>query len=80
MERQWAKNSKPAKLNANDKAKIVANVHQFISPSSKSRLSEIVHRFEVRAGRVYFYRLQEQFGWDDPDMQFIKPLIDGKYV
>ncbi|SCW80278.1 hypothetical protein SAMN04487970_105121 [Paenibacillus tianmuensis] len=26
------------------------------------------------------YRLHEQFGWDKPDVQFIKPLIDGKYA
>ncbi len=26
------------------------------------------------------YRLHEQFGWDNPDVQFIKPLIDGKYA
>lgn len=26
------------------------------------------------------YRLHEQFGWDNPGVQFIKPLIDGKYA
>jgi len=24
--------------------------------------------------------LVEQFGWDDPDAKWIKPLIDGKYA
>ncbi len=80
MVRQWAKRTKTAKLNATDKAKIFAIVRLFVSPSSKSRLSEIVYRFEIKAGRVYLYSLREQFGWADPDMQFIKPLIDGKYV
>lgn len=35
---------------------------------------------DIRAGRIYLYRLHEQFGWDNPDVPFIKPLIDGKYV
>jgi hypothetical protein len=24
--------------------------------------------------------LREQFGWDNPKFQFIKPLIDGRYT
>jgi hypothetical protein len=34
----------------------------------------------LRAGRVYFFQLVEQFGWDDPNARFIMPLIDGRYV
>jgi hypothetical protein len=51
---------------------------QFIKESL--RLSQIVNRTEIKAGRIYLYRLHEQFGWNNPDIQFIKPLIDGKYT
>ncbi|WP_342438326.1 hypothetical protein NSS79_03735 [Paenibacillus sp. FSL L8-0436] len=33
-----------------------------------------------RAGRIYLYGLHEQFGWDNPEAQFKKPLIDEKYA
>lgn len=78
MNKRWSNNSKPAKLGASDKTRLGTVVKQFISASS--RLNEIVHRFEIKAGRIYLYRLHEQFGWDNPDMQFIKPLLDGKYA
>ncbi|WP_010500076.1 hypothetical protein [Paenibacillus elgii] len=78
MNKRWVSNPKPAKLSASDKTRLEAVVNQFISGSS--RLSEIVYRVDIKAGRIYMYRLHEQFGWDKPDVQFIKPLIDGKYA
>lgn len=78
MSKMWRSNSKPIKLETADKGRIDAIVSQFILVSS--RLEEIVHRSEIKAGRIYLYRLHEQFGWDNPDVQFIKPLIDGKYA
>lgn len=78
MNKRWLSNPKPAKLSASDKTRLEAVVNQFIAASSE--LSEIVHRVEIKAGRIYLYRLHEQFGWDNPDVQFIKPLINGKYA
>ncbi|WP_151736775.1 hypothetical protein [Paenibacillus tengchongensis] len=43
-------------------------------------LNEKVYRVEIKAGRIYLYRLYEQYGWDNPEIQFIKPLIEGKYA
>lgn len=78
MDKRWTSNPKPCKLLAADKNRLESVVTQFIS--SSPRLTEIVNRFEIKAGRIYLYRLHEQFGWDNPDVQFIKPLIDGKYA
>lgn len=78
MSKKWMSNPKPATLDQFDKAKFNKIVSQFLSEAQ--RLSHIVNRTEIRAGRIYFYRLHEQFGWDKPDAQFIKPLIDGKYA
>ena len=78
MNKRWLSNPKPAKLSTSDKTRLEAVVNPFIAASSE--LSEIVQRIEIKAGRIYLYRLHEQFGWDNPDVQFIKPLIDGKYA
>jgi hypothetical protein len=78
MNKRWLNKPKPAKLSASDKTRLEAVVNPFIAASPE--LSEIVHRIEIKAGRIYLYRLHEQFGWDNPDVQFIKPLIDGKYA
>ncbi|MNH95487.1 hypothetical protein D3C73_481360 [compost metagenome] len=55
-----------------------AAVKQAVTASPE--LTQRVHRVEVKAGRIYLYRLHEQFGWDNPEAQFIKPLIEGKYA
>ncbi|MFB5762945.1 hypothetical protein [Paenibacillus medicaginis] len=78
MSKRWSYHSKPVRLEARDKLGLEATVKQYIMASSK--LSEVVHRVEIKAGRIYLYRLYEQFGWDNPEMQFKKPLIDGKYA
>ena len=75
----WVKGPpKPIKLDVRKKVSISNEVHSFVENSAK--LSKSVNRFEVRAGRVYFYQLVEQFGWNNPESKFIVPLIDGKYV
>lgn len=71
-------NPKPQKLDYLKKMKMIKDVESFIENSQK--LSKSIHRFDLKAGRVYFYHLVEQFGWDDPDARFIIPLIDGKYA
>ncbi|CAM4410711.1 hypothetical protein L1N85_21440 [Paenibacillus alkaliterrae] len=78
MNKRWSSNPKPVKLGALDKTRLEAVVKQYIEASSE--LSEVINRIEIKAGRIYLYRLHEQFGWDNPDVQFIKPLIDGKYA
>lgn len=75
----WIKgNPKPKKLDEYQKLKISGEVENFIKKSEK--LSKSVNRIQVKAGRVYLYQIVEQFGWDDPDAKFIKPLIEKKYA
>jgi len=71
-------NPKPQKLDNSKKMKIIKEVESFIENSQK--LSKSINRFELRAGRVYFFQLIEQFGWNDPKNKFIMPLIDGWYA
>ena len=71
-------NPKPQKLDNSKKMKMIKEVESFIENSQK--LSKSINRFELRAGRVYFFQLVEQFGWDDPNSRFIMPLIDGRYA
>ena len=75
----WLKaNPKPKKLNEFQKERILGEVNKFIKKSEK--LSKRINRIHIKAGRVYLNHLVEQFGWDDPESMFIKPLIDGKYA
>lgn len=46
-------NPKPLKLDNLKKMKIIKEVESFIENSQK--LSKSINRFELRAGRVYFY-------------------------
>ena len=57
---------------------MIKEVESFIKNSPK--LSKSIHRFEIRAGRVYFFQLLEQLGWNDPNTHFTIPLIDGRYA
>ncbi len=77
-DKRWSYNPKPVKLGAMDKSKLESAVKQAVTASPE--LTQRVHRVEVKAGRIYLYRLHEQFGWDNPEAQFIKPLIEGKYA
>ena len=67
----------PAKISKHQKEALKQKVDGLIKSSNK--LSKVTYRFDIRAGRVYIYHLVEQFGWDDPNAIFIKPLIDGRY-
>ena len=79
MQRVWMPGpSGPLKLNDLKKRTITKELQAFIDNSPK--LSKSINRFEIKGGRIYFYHLVEQFGWDDPDARFITPLIDGKYA
>ena len=75
----WVKgNLKPKKLDRYQKMKISNEGVAFVEKSEK--LSKSVNRIEVKSGRVYLYHLFEQHGWNDADVKFIKPLVDGKYL
>ena len=77
-DKRWSYNSKPVKLVAMDKSRMEEVVRQLVTASLE--LSKRVHRFEVKAGRIYLYSLHEQFGWDNPEARFVKPLIEDKYA
>ena len=75
----WIKgNPKPQNLSSSQKMIMIKEVESFIENSQK--LSKTINRFELRAGRVYFYQLEEQSGWNDPNTHFTIPLIDGRYA
>lgn len=69
---------KPQKLDNSKKMKMIKEVGSFIENSPK--LSKSINRFELRAGRVYFFQIIEQSGWNDPNARFTVPLIEGKYL
>jgi hypothetical protein len=73
----WVYSPKPAKLTQYHKDLITNKVSEIIKSSSK--LNKVVHRIQIKAGRLYLYHLSEQYGWNDPSKTFIKPLIDGRY-
>ncbi|MFT9493994.1 hypothetical protein [Anaerosolibacter sp.] len=74
----WVHNPKSVKINKIERDDFIQRVNSMIQ--SSERLENIVKRISVKAGRIYLYHLVEQYGWNDPNRQFIKPLIDGKYV
>lgn len=74
----WGYSPTPAKLSRYEKAILKEKIQDFIKKSEK--LSKIINRTDVKAGRIYLYHLVEQFGWDDPDAKWAEPLIDGKYA
>jgi hypothetical protein len=78
LNRTWQYSPKPVKMGVRDKEKLSAKLQQFIDESGKIR--QRVNRFEVKAGRVYLFHLVEQFGWDNPEVRFRIPLIEGKYA
>lgn len=74
----WIHSSKPVKLSQLDKEKLHKKVNDFII--SSIRLKKEVNRIDIRNGRIYFYHLVEQFFAESSDVQFVKPLIDNKYL
>lgn len=65
-----------AKLGKKEKEEIINRVNKHMENLSK--LKEKVSRIEVKAGRIYFYELVEQFIPEGCIM--LKPLIEGKYL
>ncbi len=76
MQKTWVFTPLLKILDKAEKKLIIAEVQKLIPKFSKLN---IVNRIDIKGGRIYFYKLVEQLGWDDPKSQWIKPLIDGKY-
>lgn len=74
----WVYNPKPVKLTQSGKEFLLKRVNDFVA--SSERLSKEVNRVDIRAGRIYLFHLVEQFVPKDIEVQFIKPLVDGKYA
>lgn len=72
----WAFTPQPTKLVKNEKEEIIRKINYYVDTANK--LKEKVSRVEVKAGRVYFYELVEQF--IPEGCIVLKPLIDGKYL
>jgi len=67
---------KPVKLSQWDKESLLKRVEAEVAKTTK--LQKDVSRIEIRAGRVYFYKLYEQFIIEGTTVTI--PLIEGKYV
>lgn len=65
---------KPVQLDRFAKDMLMRRVKEFIA--SSERLSRIVNRVAVRAGRIYLYHLVEPFLLEGEEVQ---DLVDGKY-
>ena len=72
----WAFTPQPTKLVKNEKEALMKRINCYIETSNK--LKEKVSRVEIKAGRVYFYELVEQF--IPEGCIVLKPLIEGKYL
>ena len=72
----WVKVKKPRKLSQSDKDSLIKRIEAEIAKTTKLR--ESVSRIEIRAGRVYLYKLHEQIRAED--FTYTVPLIDGKYL
>jgi hypothetical protein len=72
----WVKVRKPVTLTQSEKEPLIKRLKAEIEKTTKVR--EAVSRIEIRAGRVYLYRLFEPSQTEGAF--FTVPLIDGKYI
>jgi len=72
----WIYKPQAPKFSANDKELIISKVRAMIDTMPK--LSQKVSRVDMRGNRIYLYELVEQI--NPHGAEFIKPLIDGKYL
>ena len=72
----WVRVKKPIKLSPSEKESLMRRVEAEIAKTTKLR--KAVSRIEIRAGRVYLYKLCEQIFTEG--VIYTVPLIDGKYL
>lgn len=77
-EKTWVCSPKPPQLDRFAKDILKEKVQKFIN--SSKRLSQKVNRIQIRAGRIYLHYLVEPFIPKGQKVQWIKPLIKGKYL
>ena len=71
----WVKVKKPIKLSQWEKNSLMKRIEEEVAKTTK--VCKDVSRIEIRAGRIYFYKLYEQIFIEGAI--FTRPLIDGKY-
>jgi len=72
----WVRVKKPIKISQWEKKSLMKKIEAEIAKTTKLR--QAVSRIEIRAGRVYLYKLYEQIFTEGTI--FTVPLIDGKYL
>ena len=72
----WVKVRKPIKISQLEKNFLKKKIEAEIAKTIKVR--QAVSRIEIRAGRVYLYKLYEQIRLEG--VIYTIPLIDGKYI
>jgi len=72
----WVKVKQPKKISQSEKESLMKRIEAEIAKTTKVR--QAVSRIEIRAGRVYLYKLHEQTFTEG--VIFTVPLIDGKYL
>jgi hypothetical protein len=72
----WMYKPQAPKFTKDERTKMLTDVKAAMKELPK--ISGIVSRLDMRANRIYLYHLVEQFHIEGAE--FIKPLIDGKYL
>jgi len=72
----WVKVQKPIKLTQDEKYFLKKKIETEIAKTTKIRQS--VSRIEIKAGRVYLFKLYEQVRIEG--VTYTTPLINGKYL
>ena len=75
-QRAYAYKPQAPKFTARDKEQLISKVSALVGAMPK--MSQKVSRVGMRGNRIYLYELVEQFRSEYGD--YIKPLIDGKYL
>ncbi|MFQ6094115.1 MAG: hypothetical protein ACE5OR_15840 [bacterium] len=77
MKKTWVHSPKPVQLDRFTKDVLLIRVKEFVA--SSERLTQVVNRIAIRAGRIYLYHLVKAFIPEGVEVHLIKPLIEGKY-
>jgi hypothetical protein len=72
----WVRQPQKPKFDTIVKTKMLKRTQDFIDNNDKLR--DKVSRIHIRGNYIYLYELVEQFNPEGAD--YIKPLIDGKYI